>query len=107
MILLLPNKMVLGQCLREENVGIQLPQGVLKGTITLPNIGKPCPVVLIIAGSGPTDRNGNNPYGILANYLKMLADKLAQQGIASLRYDKRGIGESVFKIKEENLIFDD
>ena len=107
-IFVLPNKTVFGQAFQEELIEIQLPQGVLKGTITLPAIiNKPCPVVLIIAGSGPTDRNGNNPYGISANYLKMLADTLAQQGIASLRYDKRGIGASVFKIKEKNLIFDD
>jgi hypothetical protein len=65
-------------------------------------------VVLIIAGSGPTDRNGNSHYGINANYLKMLADDLAQQGIASLRYDKRGIGGScTFKLTEADLRFDD
>lgn len=51
------------------------------------------PVVLIIAGSGPTDRNGNNSY-MTNNCLKMLAEGLFQNGIATLRYDKRGIGQS-------------
>ena len=50
-------------------------------------------VVLIIAGSGPTDRNGNNPM-MTNNSLKMLAKELQKNGIASVRYDKRGIGES-------------
>jgi pimeloyl-ACP methyl ester carboxylesterase len=52
-------------------------------------------VVLIIAGSGPTDRNGNSP--LLKgpnNSLKLLAEGLAAQGIASVRYDKRMIGET-------------
>ena len=51
--------------------------------------------MLIIAGSGPTDRDGNNP--MLPgknNAYRMLADALAADGIASVRYDKRGIGAS-------------
>jgi len=50
-------------------------------------------VVLFIAGSGPTDRNGNQP-GHENNCLKMIADSLEVYGIASLRYDKRGIASS-------------
>jgi pimeloyl-ACP methyl ester carboxylesterase len=69
---------------------------VLHGTLLLPakTTGK-VPVALIIAGSGPTDRNGNSP--MLPgpnNSLKLLAESLASQGIASLRYDKRGIAGS-------------
>jgi uncharacterized protein len=53
------------------------------------------PVVLIISGSGPTDRDGNFPiFKGPNNSLKLLADGLAANGIASLRYDKRGIGET-------------
>jgi pimeloyl-ACP methyl ester carboxylesterase len=93
---------------REEAVEAHVLQGTLKGTMVLPESTDLCPVVLIIAGSGPTDRNGNNHYKLKANYLKMLADDLAQQGIASLRYDKRQIGESDdFKLKEKDLHFDD
>lgn len=92
---------------REETLELQMPQGVLKGTLVLPGTSMPCPVVLIIAGSGPSDQNGNNPYGLTPNHLKMLADNLAQQGIASLRYDKRGIGKSIFNIKEKDILIDD
>jgi len=64
-------------------------------------------VVLIISGSGPTDRDGNT--AMLPgknNSLKMLAEVLAERGIASLRYDKRGIGESSRAGQsEENLRF--
>lgn len=68
----------------------------LHGTLQLPTSKGPFPVVLIIAGSGPTDRDGNSP--LLPgknNGLKMLAEALADCGIASVRYDKRGIGQSV------------
>ncbi|MEC7264820.1 MAG: alpha/beta fold hydrolase, partial [Bacteroidota bacterium] len=60
-------------------------------------------VVLIIAGSGPTDRDGNNPF-MKNNSLKMLAEGLAEKGIASLRYDKRGIGESKAAGLEESQL---
>ncbi|MBI3711989.1 MAG: alpha/beta fold hydrolase [Burkholderiales bacterium] len=65
------------------------------------------PVVLIIAGSGPTDRNGNSA-GLPGknNSLKMLAEELAIAGIASLRFDKRGVGESrMAGLSEEDLRF--
>ncbi|HEV7684746.1 MAG TPA: alpha/beta hydrolase [Pyrinomonadaceae bacterium] len=50
---------------------------------------------MIIAGSGPTDRDGNSPALPGANNsLKLLAEALAARGIASVRYDKRGVGET-------------
>jgi hypothetical protein len=51
-------------------------------------------VALLIAGSGPTDRDGNNPEGGHNDALKKLAQVLARNGIASLRYDKRGVAAS-------------
>jgi len=67
----------------------------LYGTLTLPrNAAGPVPVALIIAGSGPTDRNANSPVGIRSNTYAQLAWRLAEHGIATLRYDKRGIAQS-------------
>ena len=71
--------------------------GSVEGTLLLPAkaaSGK-VPVVLIVAGSGPTDRDGNSA-GLPGqnNSYRMLAEALAADGIASLRYDKRGIGTS-------------
>ena len=79
----------------EEDATLATPTGIISGTVELPAAAFPVPVVLIIAGSGPTDRNGNSPvFPGPNNSLKMLADSLASRGIASLRYDKRGIAAS-------------
>ncbi|KOP38572.1 alpha/beta hydrolase [Flavobacterium sp. WLB] len=76
------------------------------GTLTVPDGIKKCPVALIIAGSGPTDRDGNNSM-MKNNSLKMLAEELAKNGIASLRFDKRGIGESKKSaVAESSLVFE-
>ena len=53
-------------------------------------------LVIIIAGSGPTDRNGNNPLGDEANSYKLLAHSLDSQNIATFRFDKRGVAKSAF-----------
>lgn len=77
------------------------------GTLLMPNSSSKIPVVLIIAGSGPTDRNGNS---IMTRNdgLRMLAQGLAAKGIASVRFDKRGIAASVSAGKPEaELRFDD
>jgi uncharacterized protein len=52
-------------------------------------------IAIIIAGSGPTDRNGNNPLGDDANSYKLLAHSLDSQNIATFRYDKKGVGKSI------------
>src|SRR5215475_1314435 len=53
------------------------------------------PGVVLVAGSGPTDRGGNNPLApVRIDLLKLIAELLAGAGIATLRYDKRGIGQS-------------
>src|SRR2546425_11948725 len=64
----------------------------LGGTLVMPRgaTGR-VPVVVIIAGSGPTDRNGNSLMGIRPNSYAQLAWQLAERDIASLRYDKRGM----------------
>jgi len=68
--------------------------GKIYGTLSMPEITKPVPVVLWIAGSGPTDRDGNSAMGYRTDAYKMMADSLRQHGIACLRFDKRGVGES-------------
>jgi alpha/beta superfamily hydrolase len=94
--------------LSTQPVTLKTATGEIFGTLTLPiNANKKVPVALIIAGSGPTDRDGNN-MSMKNNSLKMLAEALAKEGIASLRYDKRGIGESRKSGKSElELRFDD
>ncbi|MEN7550624.1 alpha/beta fold hydrolase [Rapidithrix thailandica] len=77
----------------EKTVTVTTVSGTLEGTLQIPGKNEKMPVALIIAGSGPTDRNGNNPM-MTNNSLKMLALQLSQEGIASLRYDKRGVGNS-------------
>jgi pimeloyl-ACP methyl ester carboxylesterase len=78
-----------------EPIILETPTGKLFGSLELPKSSAPFPIALIIAGSGPTDRNGNSPAISGANNsLKYLAEGLAAQGIASVRYDKRGVAES-------------
>ena len=84
--------------------------GRLYGTLTLPvpPSNKKVPVVLIIAGSGPTDRDGNSVLGVKSNTYKMIADSLQNAGIACVRYDKRGVGASVAALDNESgLRFED
>lgn len=92
----------------EEPMRLQTLSGTLHGSLIVPASPKPMPVVLLIAGSGPTDRNGNSTLLPGANNsLKQLAEGLAARGIASLRYDKRGIGESKGAMTaEKDLRFD-
>ena len=79
----------------DTNITLETATGKIFGTLCVPNtLKKKIPVVLIIAGSGPTDRNCNSNLGLTCNSFKMLADSLLQYGIASVRYDKRGVGES-------------
>ncbi len=86
---------------------LETATGKIFGTITTAVSFTKGPVVLIIAGSGPTDRNGNNPR-MKNNSLQQLAFALAASGISSLRFDKRGIAESTASMgKEADLRFDD
>jgi uncharacterized protein len=69
----------------------------LTGTLLLPVWSElqRVPGIVLVAGSGPTDRDGNNPLMPQhVDLLKLIAELLAAAGIATLRYDKRGIGGS-------------
>jgi uncharacterized protein len=96
---------------REEAVTLPAGTGELRGTLLLPAGEGPWPVALLIAGSGPTDRDGNTrlPDGTLManNSLRLLAEGLAAAGVAAVRYDKRGIGDSESAaLREDEMRFD-
>ena len=78
----------------QRPISLETATGELFGTLLLPKSATPVPVVLIIAGSGPTDRDGNNFDGGRNDSLKRLAVILAKHNIASVRYDKRGVAAS-------------
>jgi pimeloyl-ACP methyl ester carboxylesterase len=78
------------------------PQAPLAGTLL--DASKGAPVVLIVPGSGPTDRDGNNPLGITAAPYRLLAETLGKRGISSVRIDKRGMFGSKAAIADANKV---
>lgn len=90
----------------EKIVSIKSKEALIEGTLLSNSNNQK--ILIIIAGSGPTDRNGNSTAGVNCNSYKMLADELANNNIASFRYDKRGIAKSAIKnFKEKDVTFDD
>lgn len=96
-----------------ETIQLTTSDLTLDGTLSLPSAtNKKVPVVLLIAGSGPTDRDGNSKAGggISASSYRLMADSLNARGIAVVRYDKRGVAKSVptdgSTMKEENMLFE-
>lgn len=86
---------------RAELITLDTPSGMLYGTLEMPESSAPRPVALILAGSGPTNRDGGE-----SGNLRLLAEGLAAHGIASVRYDKRGVGASAQAgLKESDLRF--
>lgn len=77
----------------EHHVTIPSGDVHLAGTLLVPEGDGPFPAALLITGSGPLDRDGNHPK-LPLSVSKDLAELLAARGWASLRFDKRGIGES-------------
>jgi len=103
---------LLGGCgeggLPEEDYNLEVVEGEIKGSLMLPEGEGPFKLAIIHQGSGPTDRDGNSAIAGDNNSLKMVAQDLAQAGIASLRFDKRGIAKSMSLIeREEDLVFED
>ena len=77
----------------------------LHGTLLTPDA--PRAVAVIVPGSGPTDRDGNSPLGVSGGIYRQLAEGLAERGVATLRFDKRGIAASAFAASDEaSLRFD-
>lgn len=78
----------------------------VQGTLLKPmNVERP-PLVIMIQGSGPTDRNGNQPF-MQNDSFKKMANELAKEGVATFRYDKRISQMSKLNLKEEEMRFDD
>ena len=79
----------------------------VQGTLLSPKGENQPPLAILIAGSGPTDRNGNQAL-FKNNSLKYLAEGLAQKGIATFRYDKRVIAQiNKATVQEEKMTFED
>jgi pimeloyl-ACP methyl ester carboxylesterase len=85
----------------ESFVEAKGPTGPLKGTMLSPAAARG-PVVLIIPGSGPTDRDGNSPAGLKASTYRLLAEGLAERGITTVRIDKRGMFASAGATPDAN-----
>lgn len=91
------NLMVYGQKISEkfdQELSIKLDKGTLYGSLLVPKSKNKVPVVLIIPGSGPTDRNCNSSVGLTSNTFMYLAEDLYKKKIATLRIDKRVSGKS-------------
>jgi uncharacterized protein len=79
------------------------PLGPLKGTMLSPASGRNA-MMLIIPGSGPTDRDGNNPLGVRGATYRLLAEGLAGRGIGTVRIDKRGMFASTAAVADGNAV---
>ena len=79
------------------------PAGPLKGTMLSPSTERGA-VVLIIPGSGPTDRDGNSPAGVLAAPYRLLAEGLVERGVTTVRIDKRGLAGSAGATPDGNAV---
>tara|TARA_B100000674_G_C37854814_1_gene921822 strand:+ start:68 stop:1018 length:951 start_codon:yes stop_codon:yes gene_type:complete len=90
----------LDSTIKDQSTYIKIGEDSLFANLIIPENAKH--MVLIIAGSGPTDKDGNNPLGMNENYsYKMLAHQLYNNNIGSVRYDKRGIGSSALAFSGE------
>src|SRR5215470_4101561 len=88
----------------ETRLSIAGPSGALQGTLAAPEGGPKAPVAIIIPGSGPTDRDGNNPLGVTAGSYRLLAEALAAKGVSTIRIDKRGMfGSSAAAADADNI----
>jgi hypothetical protein len=113
-LLLLPVGAARGQADTAPPAGVTereliFPSGALQlaGTLTLPDGVQRPPIAVIVAGSGPTDRNGNQGPRLRTNTYALLAWGLAEAGIASLRYDKRVLPATKGQVILPEMTFDD
>lgn len=92
---------------QSREVSVACEWGEISATIDMPASGSNT-AVLVVAGSGPTDRYGNSSAGLNTFSYKMLGEELADMGVAVMRYDKRAIGLSPIPAEDvPNLLFED
>ncbi|QLG44219.1 alpha/beta hydrolase [Costertonia aggregata] len=88
--LIMPFTLVIGQNIISEEIQLKNGGIHLPGTLSYPDSEEKVPLVIFVHGSGNIDRNGNQAgTPVKADYIKILADSLNQEGIAFYRYDKR------------------
>jgi uncharacterized protein len=87
---------------QSQDVALARDGITLAGTFVAGSPG--APVVVIIPGSGPTDRNGNNPLGVAAAPYRHLAKGLADRGFGTVRIDKRGMFDSADPTIDPNAV---
>lgn len=98
---------VFGQNYTEIELKIPAEKTILNGTLLTPNLDTKTPLIVLIPGSGPTDRNGNS-IASQNNSLKYLAEGLADTNIATYRFDKSVLSYTKEdKDKLDSLKFDD
>lgn len=92
---------------QQRDVEVECEWGSISATIDMPE-GEASTAVLVVAGSGPTDRYGNSAGGLNTYSYKMLGEGLAKEGFAVMRYDKRAIGLSAYPAEKiPALLLDD
>lgn len=92
---------------QSREVEVECEWGSISATIDMPE-GETSTAILLIAGSGPTDRYGNSAGGLNTYSYKMLGEGLAKEGFAVMRYDKRAIGLSAYPVEKiPALLLDD
>ena len=92
----------LGSSFSESELILHTSSGHIYGTLTIPTSATESSIVIIVPGSGPTDRNCNSLVGLQTNAYKMLSEGLANNGISTLRFDKRGVGQSKDALKNQS-----
>ena len=99
----------IGAFAQEKNYGTTLVSidQEIQGTLLSPKKQNNAPLAILIAGSGPTDRDGNQAH-LKNNSLKYLAEGLAEKEISVFRYDKRIIAQmNKGTVQEDKLTFED
>jgi acetyl esterase/lipase len=94
----------------EKQVSFKGADGtILRGTLLLPtdDPSRRFPALVLLQGSGPTNREGNQLPWVLTNFLKQIAGAMADHGIATLRFDKRGMYANKSELPKDPNLYGD